>query len=374
MGDVCILVASNQRRGAEGFAVRLAADLSGHGVAANVFAVDGIDPGPGSYPEIEVLGSGRRDPSMWVRAERAAARSSLVLGVGSSALMVGAGAATAARRPFVYRSIGDPAFWGQVRWSNLRIGVPLRRASAVVALFPRARDELVRRYGIDPSIVSVIPTSVDPTRFPLADSTARTAARTALAERLGEHARPAAFAESGRPLVAYVGALSPEKDPALLVEAAAVAASKPMLVFAGAGPMQQSIAALAADRGVAAWFLGPLSDVAPVFAACDVLALPSKTEGTPGVAIEAGMSGRVVVATDVGGNPFIVRDGVTGVISADRSVSGFATALDQGIELSGVPGIGAIARERCCSELAVDVVSERWRATLLRAMDPGPVT
>lgn len=340
MGDVCILVASNQRRGAEGFGVRLAADLRRHDVSARVYSVDGIDPGPGAYDEIEVLGAGRRDPRMWARARRAAARSSLVLGVGSSALMVGAGVATATRRPFVYRSIGDPAFWGQVRWANLRIGVPLRRASAVVALFPRARDELVRRYGIDPSIVSVIPTAVDPTRFAFADSSARDAARADLAARLGQAALTAAGDEGGRPIVAYVGALSAEKDPALLVDAAAAARYKPVLLFAGAGPMRETLARLAAERGVTAWFLGPLADVSPVYAACDILALPSKTEGTPGVAIEAGMSGRVVVATDVGGNSFIVRDGVTGVISADRSVGEFATALDRGIEMSKAPGIG----------------------------------
>lgn len=364
MGGVCILVASNQRRGAEGFAVRLAADLVDHGLEARVYSVDGIEPGPGAYDEIEVLGTGRADPRMWLRARRAAVDAEVVLGVGSSALMVGAGAATAARRPFVYRSIGDPAFWGQVRVANLRIGLPLRRAAAIVALFPRARDELVRRYGVDPSIVSVIPTSVDPVRFPLADDAMRRAARVKLAALVGVDS----LGEPDRPIVAYVGSLSDEKDPALLVDAAAASAFKPVLVFAGAGPLRERIERYAADSGVTARFLGPLSDVAPVYAACDVLALPSKTEGTPGVAIEAGMSGRVVVATDVGGNSFIVRDGETGVISVDRSVGEFAAALDRGIQMGQRAGIGDLTRARCRAELAVDVVSDRWIATLMQAM------
>ena len=40
-----------------------------------------------------------------------------------------------ARRPFVYRNIGDPVYWGQVRGANLRVGLPLRAASHVVALY-----------------------------------------------------------------------------------------------------------------------------------------------------------------------------------------------------------------------------------------------
>ena len=51
-----------------------------------------------------------------------------------------------------------------------------------------------------------------------------------------------------------------------------------------------------------------------MYDAADVLVLPSRTEGMPGVLIEAGMRALPVVATDVGYVRDVVVDGETGVI------------------------------------------------------------
>src|SRR5581483_5086987 len=56
-------------------------------------------------------------------------------------------------------------------------------------------------------------------------------------------------------------------------------------------------------------FAGQKRDVRPYFAAADVLVLPSLSEGSPNVILEA-MSARVpIVAADVGGVSEIVSDG-----------------------------------------------------------------
>ena len=56
-------------------------------------------------------------------------------------------------------------------------------------------------------------------------------------------------------------------------------------------------------------FLGRLSDVAPELKACDVVVLPSKTEGVPLIALEAMAASRPVVASAVGDIPYVVTPG-----------------------------------------------------------------
>ena len=63
-------------------------------------------------------------------------------------------------------------------------------------------------------------------------------------------------------------------------------------------------------------FAGSLTDVAPALAAADVVVLSSRTEGMPGVLIEAGLSARPVVAYDVGAVSEVVADGETGLLVA----------------------------------------------------------
>ena len=72
-------------------------------------------------------------------------------------------------------------------------------------------------------------------------------------------------------------------------------------------------------------------------AAIDVLVVPSRTEGIPAVAIEAGLAQVPVVATDVGGVSSVVIDGVTGMLvetaAPDQLRAGIDRALDRGVEL-----------------------------------------
>jgi glycosyltransferase involved in cell wall biosynthesis len=70
-------------------------------------------------------------------------------------------------------------------------------------------------------------------------------------------------------------------------------------------------------------FLGqlPQDQVALWMNAADCLVLPSKSEGTPNVVLEALACGTPVVATPVGEVPFLVKDGVNGyVVEQDTDV------------------------------------------------------
>jgi glycosyltransferase involved in cell wall biosynthesis len=97
----------------------------------------------------------------------------------------------------------------------------------------------------------------------------------------------------------------------------------------GDGPDRESVERRAHQLGIVrdSLFLGYQEDVAQFYAAFDALILPSANEGTPVSAIEALAGGRPVVATDVGGVPDVVRDGIDGFLVEPGDVDAMADRL-----------------------------------------------
>jgi glycosyltransferase involved in cell wall biosynthesis len=75
-------------------------------------------------------------------------------------------------------------------------------------------------------------------------------------------------------------------------------------------------------------FAGQRGDVMPYYEAADVLAIPSLSEGSPNVLLEAMAIGIPVVATWVGGIPEIVTHGETALLVPPRSPQAMAEAID----------------------------------------------
>jgi glycosyltransferase involved in cell wall biosynthesis len=61
----------------------------------------------------------------------------------------------------------------------------------------------------------------------------------------------------------------------------------------------------------------------------DILVIPSRHEGLPIAAVEAMMCHRPVLATDVGGNAEVIRDGETGFIAESPSLAALDRALER---------------------------------------------
>jgi len=196
-----------------------------------------------------------------------------------------------------------------------------RRADQVVAVSAAQGTDLARR-GVAPERIAVVRTAVD---APALIAAAARAGGPAAAR--ARHGLPA-----DAPLVALVGRLTRQKGVDTLLAAwPALRAAAPgaRLVVVGDGPEADALAARAAALGVAdeVRWTGALGDPLALMAAADVVAIPSRAEGLPRVALEAGALGRPVVAAAVGGLPEVVVDGVTGLLVPPEDPPRLAAAL-----------------------------------------------
>lgn len=110
--------------------------------------------------DVPSVGRSRFDLVGFFRLVRMARKSDVLVAHRSDALLHCAAVGTLTRTPFIYRNIGDPSVWRDVRFANVRIGLPLRRARTVVALYHKASDQLIAAYSLDPDRVVVIPNAV----------------------------------------------------------------------------------------------------------------------------------------------------------------------------------------------------------------------
>lgn len=124
------------------------------------------------------------------------------------------------------------------------------------------------------------------------------------------------------PLIVSVGHVRYIKGFDILVRVAReVIAAKPEAIFAVAGrdhepdyalALRQSVAELDLTRNVR--FLGPVDDVHSLLRASDVFCLPSRSEGLSNALLEAMACQLPCVASRVGGNPELIRQGETGYL------------------------------------------------------------
>ncbi len=132
--------------------------------------------------------------------------------------------------------------------------------------------------------------------------------------------------------VVTVARLSPEKDVANLVRAAAIAANRAAdfrVEVAGAGPCLDELKQLAANLDVSdrVTFLGEVRDIPALLARARMFVLPSRSEGIPLTVLESMACGLPVVATRVGGLPEVVEEGVTGLLVPPADPAALAAAL-----------------------------------------------
>lgn len=120
-------------------------------------------------------------------------------------------------------------------------------------------------------------------------------------------------------LVGFVGRLVRQKNPALVLRAAASLRQAGVacnVLVVGDGPLRRDLEGLAIELGIGDWvrFTGFRRDASTLMVCADVLALTSDWEGLPNVVLEALAAGIPVVGSDVGGVRELITDGENGYL------------------------------------------------------------
>jgi starch synthase len=238
-------------------------------------------------------------------------------------------------------------------------------ADAVIAVSAGMRQDVLSAYpALDPSRVHVVKNGVDTTVW---HPTPPDPEESVLAE-LG--------VDPSRPMVAFVGRITRQKGVPHLIAAAHRFDPEVQLVLCAGAPDTPEIAAevrtavdeLAATRTGVFWvrdFL-PVHEISEILSAATAFVCPSVYEPLGIVNLEAMACGTAVVASDVGGIPEVVDDGVTGTLvhHDPQDPRGFESDLAEAVNaLVQDPGkaarYGAAGRQRCIDEFSWNRIAEQ---------------
>lgn len=164
------------------------------------------------------------------------------------------------------------------------------------------------KAGIEASRLSMIHSGIDPGEANPIDEPKRRAAFEALNLP----------ADAG-PILLFAGRLAEQKRVADLLKAADILQHlypKIRILIAGEGPLRQSLGEFAAGVDLAdkAMFLGLRADMDTLYAAADVVVLPSSYEGLPNVVMEALLRAIPVVASAAPGTIELIENETTGLL------------------------------------------------------------
>jgi glycosyltransferase involved in cell wall biosynthesis len=143
---------------------------------------------------------------------------------------------------------------------------------------------------------------------------------------------------TGSPIMLFMGRLNPLKGPEnLLLAAPRLLKQFPEAAFVFVGPEQSGyldhLRTVVKRLGIESrvFFTGPIyefQEKMEAYASCDVFVLPTSYEGTSQAVFEAMSQAKPIVATDVGGIPFQIKNGREGTLVPYGDVD----ALAEGVE------------------------------------------
>ena len=188
-------------------------------------------------------------------------------------------------------------------------------AHHIIAVASACRDFLIEHESIPQEKVTLVRNAIDLRRF-----------------SPGNADRAKSRNSFGLPLdakvIVGVGRLNPQKNFSLFLDIAAALAPKfPELRFllAGEGPEESMLREKAGALGLAdrIVFAGYVADTRQVYAATDILLMPSRFEGLPMTLLEAMAMGLPVVASKLDGIAEVIEDGREGFLIDFNDTQGF---------------------------------------------------
>jgi starch synthase len=259
------------------------------------------------------------------------------------------------QRPWKEEQLG-----GGYRLSSWAERTAYEAADAVIAVSAASRTDVLAAYpALDPALVHVVHNGIDTDLYrPVVD--------TEVIERLG--------LDPARPIVSFVGRITRQKGvPHLLRAALAFDPAAQLALLAGAPDTEElaaeteaAVGRLRSERDGVAWVteMVPRDDLRQILSHSTAFVCPSIYEPLGIVNLEAMACATAVVASDVGGIPEVVDDGVTGILAHYDAAepAAFEAALAEGVNrLVGDPALatemGDAGRRRAEIEFGWDAIA-----------------
>ncbi len=241
----------------------------------------------------------------------------------------------------------------------------IQAADAVIAVSNGMRADVLATYpGLDPGRVHVIKNGVDTGMWYPAEA----GGEESVLDELG--------VDRSRPIVAFVGRITRQKGVPHLIAAAHRFDPAVQLVLCAGAPDTPEIAAevsaavsdLSEQRGGVFWvrdFL-PIHEIREILSAATIFVCPSVYEPLGIVNLEAMACGTAVIASDVGGIPEVVSDGVTGTLVHydPADIAGFEARLADAVNAmvadpQRAATYGTAGRQRCIDEFSWARIAEQ---------------
>ena len=264
------------------------------------------------------------------------------------------------RRPWKAEQLG-----GGYRVSLWVERTAVQAADAVIAVSAGMRDDVLDVYpALDPHRVHVVRNGIDTQVWHPAEP------------EPGQSVLDELGVDVSRPMVAFVGRITRQKGVPHLIAAAHRFDPEVQLVLCAGAPDTPEIAAevsaavadLAAERSGVFWvrdFL-PIHEIREILSAATAFVCPSVYEPLGIVNLEAMACSTAVIASDVGGIPEVVSDGVTGTLvhydAADPAgfEAGLAGAVNALVaDPQRARSYGAAGRQRCIAEFSWARIAEQ---------------
>lgn len=237
----------------------------------------------------------------------------------------------------------------------------IRKSDGVTSVSQELKERVIDTIDCRAQDIEVIPNFVDTERF-TTDCC---------------HDKRAQMAAPDEKIVLHVSNFREVKRPRDVVTAFALAAKdvKARLVMIGDGPEVGACKELARELGVfdRVTFAGTYDAIWELLPQADVFFLPSEYESFGLSALEAMACGVAVVASNTGGLPEVVEDGVHGYLHTPGDTNAMGESISKLLRDEALSErMGAAARERATSKFRREALLPVWEDYYRRIMDKPP--
>lgn len=227
----------------------------------------------------------------------------------------------------------------------------------IVAVSESIKKDIVRYDKIDPSKILVIPNGVDTERFNPEGNFA--------------NIKEEFLIKDNDIVIGFVGRIVPAKGLEYLIDTLSYLKEEfknLKLLIIGEGAIVARLHEQAKEKKVydSIIFAGGRRDIPDILSCIDIFVMPSIAEGLPNALLEAMAMGRPIVATEVGGIPEVMKNGVNGLLVPPRDPIALATAMKGLIGNDRLAAqMGHAARDLVQDKFSMRATAQKWQTLYL---------